>query len=332
MVKKGFFGAIILCVWGTAVFAQTEVSLPPLTSKPIVGCMLPIEAPLTHKYLKTYPPAEKQGSIFSLDISISPLWDTVLGDRIKNNTVQFGGSATPWKSTDMFGGWPVPKVTFATSDLRIILEGGVMKTLDGNFVRTMGQFNGVFEGSIWYVLVGTEGFFGQEEIPKIIKGINFDADFRRRSYGGQGWLGIKIGDFNRNFIAGRYGSGYARIEGANHFDVPSISESDWFPVYLEEFRTKSFSVEGKVRVKKISQSVRFDRVEYERVAPSPDPLRFGENRLEDLWLRTETEIIPFSHAHFLRGVMVLTKDFKDQNRLMFINDYSSVRVFLRLSF
>jgi len=208
-----------------------------------------------------------------------------------------------------------------------------MKTLGENPSRTMEQAHLILEGAVWHVLVGAEGFWGQEQISRATKGVNFDADFRRRSVGGQGWLGVKFGDFNRSFVAGRYGRGYARTEGETHFIVPSIADDlDWFPVYLEEFRTVSVSVEGKARAKRISQSVRFDRVEYERVIPSPDPLRFGENRLEDIWLRTETEFIPFSHARFLRGVVILTKDFRDQNRLMFINDYSSVRVLLRLSF
>ncbi|HEY4474891.1 MAG TPA: hypothetical protein VJC06_03150 [Candidatus Paceibacterota bacterium] len=331
-MMKNLYLAVMLCIWGTTLFAQTEIDLPPLVSTPIAGYMFLVDPPLTCQCLKTSLPSKKQGPILSLDIPISPLWDIVHGDRIKNNTIQFGGSAMPLKSTVMFGGWPVPRIAFATSDFRTTLEGGVMKTLNESFARTMEQVNGVFEGSIWYVLVGAEGLFGREEIPQIIKGVNFDADFKRRSYGGQGWLGLKIGDFNRNFVVGRYGMGYARTEGTNHFDIPGIGNLDWFPVYLEEFRTTSFSVEGKARAKRISQSVRLDRVEYERMVPSPDPLRFGENSLQDLWLRTETEVVPFSHARFLRGVVILTKDFKDQNRLMFINDYSSVRVLLRLAF
>ena len=331
-MTKSLCVAVILCIWGMTLFAQTEIDLPPLASRPIAGYMFLVDPPLPCQCLKTNLPSKKQGPIFSLDIPVSSFWDTVHGDRIKNNTIHFGGSATPLKSTVMFGGWPVPRITFATSDFRTTFEGGVMKTLNDSFARTMGQANVVFEGSIWYVLVGIEGFFGLEEIPRIIDGVNFDADFKRRSFGGQGWLGLKIGDFNRNFVAGRYGMGYVRTEGTSHFDISDVGNLDWFPVYLEEFRISSFSVEGKARAKRISQSVRLDRVEYERMVPSPDPLRFGENSLQDLWLRTETEVVPFSHARFLRGVVILTKDFKDQNRLMFTNDYSSVRILLRLSF
>lgn len=277
-------------------------------------------------------PSQKPEPLFSLDISLSPFWDTVRESRIQNRTIQFGGLATPWKNTIMFGGLPIPRIIFKTSDFRTTLEGGIMKTLDANPSRTMRQANITIEGAVWHVLFGVDSFFGQEKIYQAAKNVNFESDFRRISGGGQSWLGVKFGDFNRSFIVGRHGRGYVRTEGAIQFNVPNINNPDWSLVYLEEFRTKSFSVEGKLTARRISQSVKFDWIEYERVIPSPDPLRFGENYLEDMRLRTETEIIPFSQARFLRGVVVLTKDFRDQNRLMFINDYSSVRVFLRFSF
>ena len=301
--------AIIFCICGTNLFAQTETNLPPLS-----------------------PPSQKQRPVLSLDIPISPLWDTVQEDRIKNHTIQFGGSATPWKNTAMFGGWPVPRIIFAASSFRMSAEGGVMKVVDLSPSRTMKQVHVVLEGSVWYVLFGTDRFFGQEQIQRVAKSVNFETDFRRLSYGWQYWLGVKVGDFNRSFIAGRYGRGDVKTEGLIHFNVPDIDDLDWFPLYHEEFRTTSLSVEGKVKAKFISQSVRLDQVEYERVILSPDPLRFGENHLEDRWLRSETEVTPFSSFRVLRGVVILTKDFRGQNRLMFVNDYSSVRVLLRLSF
>ncbi len=334
-MKKILCAIIVSCVYGTILFAQTETNLPPLPSRPIVDYAPLFQVHLVCQYLpihslsKTHSLSKKQGTVLSVDIPLSPLWDTVQEDRIKNRTIQFGGSATPLKSIVEFGGWPVPRIIFAAPDFRTILEGGVMKTLGINPSRIMEQAHAVLDGAVWYVLVGAEGFFGQEEISRITKSVNFETDFRRRSYGGQGWLGIKIGDFNRSFIAGRYGRGYARTEGETRFIIPSIDELDWFPLYFEEFRTVSVSVEGKAKVRRISQSVRFNRVEYERMIPSPDPLRFGENHLEDMWLRTETEIMPLPHVGV---VMIWTKDFRDQNRLMFINDYSSVRVLLRLAF
>jgi hypothetical protein len=331
MGLKVFVVALLLCVFGLTLSAEKES--PPLVSRStVVGYMFLVQPPLTCRCLEVKPVSPKQGPVFSLDIPLSPFWDTVREDRIQNRTIQFGGSATPWKDTVVFGGWPVVRINFATADFRVLLEGGNMKTLTANSSRTMEQVHLVPEGSIWYVLVGIDGFFGQEQIPGNIKGLNFNADFSRRSYGGQGWLGLKLGDFNRSFVAGRYGKGYVRTEGYTHFNIPGVDGVDWMPLYLEEFKTKSLSFEGKAKTKIISQSVRFDKVEYQRVVLSPDPLRFGENRLQDMWLRTETEVIPFSRLRFLRGVVVLTKDFKDQNRLMFFNDYSSVRVLLRLSF
>ncbi|MDP2861085.1 MAG: hypothetical protein Q8N98_05265, partial [bacterium] len=287
---------VALCVYGTILFAQTETNLPLLPSEPIVDyaplfqAHLICQYPPIHSPSKTHSPPQKQGVVLSVDIPLSPLWDTVREDRIKNRTIQFGGSATPLKSIVEFGGWPVPRIIFAAPDFRAAIEGGIMKTSDASSFRTMEQAHAVLDGAVWYVLVGAEGFFGQEKFPRITKSVNFEADFRRRSYGGQGWLGIKIGDFNRSFIAGRYGRGYARTEGETRFIIPSIDELDWFPLYLEEFRTESFSVEVKAKAKRVSQSVRFNRVEYERMIPSPDPLRFGENRLRDIWLRTETEV------------------------------------------
>ncbi len=320
--------SLALCICGPALSAQEEP--PPLESRPTIWYAVLVQPPAICSCFPIKPLPKKQGPTLSVDIPLSPFWDTVREDRIKNNTIQFGGSATPWKNTAIFGGWPVPRIIFAASDFRAMLEGGIMKTLNVSPSRIMGQVRGGLEGSVFYVLVGADGFWGQEQVLSATKGVNFDANFRRLSFGRQGWLGVKVGDFNRNFIAGRYGKGYAWTEGETRFVVPSIiGELDWFPAYFEEFKTTSVSVEGKVKVKRISQSIRFDDVKYERVIPSPDPLRFGENRLHDLWLRTETEVMPLSHV----GVVVIwTKDFRDQNRLMFINDYSSVRVLLRLVF
>ena len=301
--------AIILCICGTNLLAQTETNLPPPS-----------------------PPSQKQGSVLSLDIPIYPLWDTVQENRIKNRTIQFGVSAMPWKDTIKFGGWPLPRIIFAVSNFKATVEGGIMKTLEVGPSRTMKQGHVVLEGSMFYVLVGVGGFFGQEQIQRVIKIVNFETDFRRFSYGWQYWLGVKVGDFNRSFVAGRYGRGHVQTEGSIKFNVPNIDDLDWFSLYFEEFRIISLSVEGKVKVKFISQSVRLDQIEYERVILSPDPLRFGENHLEDRWLRTETEITPFSRFRVLRGVVIFTKNFRDQNRLMFINDYSSARVLLRLAF
>lgn len=319
----------MLCIWGTMLFAQTETNLPVLPSRIIVYSIYLVQPSFTCQCLRSNLPSKKQGPVLSLDIPLSPFWDTVREDRIKNRTIQFGGSATPWNNTVMFGGWPVPRVVFAAPDFRTVLEGGRMKTLYVSPSRTMEQFHGALEGSIWYGLVGADGFFGQEEILRATKSLNFEADFHRLSYGYQGWFGMKVGDFNRSFIVSRYGNGFIHTEGSTHFNVPDIGNLDWFPLYLEEFRTTFFSIEGKVKVKRISQLVRFDQVKYERVIPSPDPLRFGENRLEDMWLRTETEILPLSH---LGIVMIWTKDFRDQNRLMFTNDYSSVQILLRIAF
>lgn len=332
MRTKVLSTALMLCIWGATLAAQEAKFLAPLTSRSTVWYTVLMQPPLTCQCLKTHSPLPKQGPIFSVDIPISPLWDTVREDRIKNHTIQFGGSATPWKSTTMFGGWPVPRIIFVAPDSRTIFEIGIMKTLDANHSRTMEQARVVLEGSVWYLLIGADGFLGQEKIPRSTKGVNFEADFRRRSYGGQGWLGVKFGDFNRSFILGRYGRGYAWTEGSIRFDISNVSGLDWLPVYIEEFRTASFSVEGQAKSKWISQSIRFDQVQYERIILSPNPLRFGENHLEDMWLRTETEVSPFPHARFLRGVVILTKDLRDQNRLMFINDYSSVRFLLRLAF
>jgi len=330
MMTKTLCVVVVLCVFATNLFAQTETALPILTSKPVVGYTPFVKPVLTCQCFKIDSPPKKRGPVLSLDIPLSPSWDMVQEERIKNHTIQFGQSGTSWKETSRSKGWPLPRINFTSSSFRMSAEGGVIKTQGANLSRTMTQARVSLEGSLWFVLVGADGFVGQEQIPGIMKGVNFDADFLRSSYGGQSWWGIKLGDFNRNFIVGRYGRGYVRTDGEIRFIVPSITEDlDWFSEYLEEFKTESASVEGKVKTKWMGQSVRVDWMKYSKVVPSPDPLRFGENYLEDMWLRTETEVMPLSH---LGVVVALTKDFRGQNRLMFINDYSSVRVFIRLAF
>lgn len=323
---------IVLCFYGTNLFAQTETDSQLLPYVPNVY-YVPLAQPVSDCHCsKINSVSKKQESVFSLDIPLLSFWETVHVGRIKDHNIQFGGSVTPWENTVRSKIWPLPRILFASPDFRMSAEGGVIKTSDANLSRTMTQVDLAFEGSLWFVLIGTDGFLSYEQIPRIMKGINFEADFSRRSGGGQGWLGVKFGDFNHNFIAGRYGRGYTYTDGLTRFNIPNIDGIDWLPVYVEEFKTASISIEGKMRTKWISQSVRIDGVEYKRMVPSPDSMRFGENRLEDLWLTTETEIIPFPRIDFLRGVIVLTKDFKDKNRLMFFNDYSAMRIFIRLSF
>lgn len=323
--------AVILCICGTGLFAQAEINPPPLSMVPntyYVSFVQPISDCCCVKKDST---PKKQGSVFSLDVPVASSWEMIDEDRIKKHTIQSGGSMPLWVKTAKSDKWPVPRIIFSTPNFMVKAEGGVAKVSTPS-PRTMAQADMATERSVWFVLVGASGFFGQEQVSEIEKGVNFSADFRRRSGGGQGWLGIKFGDFNRNFIAGRYGKGYVYTDGADQFNVPGVDGLDWLPVYIEEFKTELASVEGKTRTRWISQSVRVDWVKYNRVNLSPDPLRFGENYLEDMWLRTETEITPFSKINFLRGVVVLTKDFGDKNRLMFFNDYSSVRFFVRLTF
>ena len=332
MTVRTLCTVIMLCFYGTTLFAQTETDLSPLPSV-LNACYVPFAKPVSACHCsKINSASEKHKSVFSLDIPLLPFWETVSVDTIKNQTVQFGESTTSWVDTTRFDGWPVPKIVFATSDFRMSTEGGVLKTSATNISRTMKQVRMTLDGSLWFVLIGADGLIGQEQIIGIMKGVNFQADFRRRSGGGQGWLGVKFGDFNHNFVTGRYGRGYIYTDGSTRFNIPDVDGIDWLPTYVEEFKSTSFSVEAKMGLKRIGQSVRFDRLEYERIIPSPDPLRFGKNRFEDLWLTAETEIAPFSKFDVLRGVIVLTKDFGDKNRLMFINDYSSIRFFVRLRF
>lgn len=328
--------AVMLCVSATTLFAQEEVVPLPLSAKlPIVGYISFIKPVLSCDCLKKETSSKKVKPkvkpIFSLDIPIASSWDTVEEDRIKNHTVQQGSSMPLWVKTSRSDKWPIPRIIFSTQNFRIETEGGVMKVLTPS-PRTMAQVDMVMEKSIWFVLVGAGGFFSQEDFPEFSREVNFSADFRRLSVGRQGWLGIKLGDFNRNFIAGRYGRGNIYTDGSALFNVPGVDGLDWLPLYIEEFKTESLSVEGKAKTRWVSQSMQINRVEYKRVTPSPDPLRFGENRFEDLWLTSETEITPFPKVGILRGVIVLTKDFRDKNRLMFFNDYSAVRFFIRLVF
>lgn len=324
--------AVTLCVSATTLFAQEEVAPLPFSAKLSAVYVVFAKPILNCQCLKTEEvPVKKRSLVFSFDVPVVSSWDTVEDDRIKNHTVQQGSSMSGWVKTAKSDSLLFPRIVFSTPNFRIKAEGGVMKFLIPNS-RTITQRHLVLERSIWFVLAGADGFFSQEQAPDIIKGVNFSADFRRLSVGRQGWLGVKLGGFNRNFLAVRYGRGYTDTKGETHFNVSGIDGLDWFTLYSEEFKTEFLSVEGKIRAKRISQSLRIDGVEYRRVTPSPDPLRFGENRFQDLWLTAETEIAPFPKVNFLRGVVVLTKDFGNKNRLMFFNDYSAVRFFVRLSF
>ncbi|MBI2068784.1 MAG: hypothetical protein HYT67_01625 [Candidatus Yanofskybacteria bacterium] len=279
--------------------------------------------------IKKVPGSRK---LFAVDMPLFPLWETVSIDRIMNGAISAGPAVHPWSEVSSFGGWPVPRLNFSTDNTFFRTEGGVMKNAGGGHERNAGQINMAFDGSVWYALLGVDALFSQEKVSSAISGINFNADFRRRSYGGKGWVGIKIGSFADDYIAVRYAQGWIGTEGDSQFVVPDVDGIEWQPLYLEEFQTRAVILDGQVRLSRLSQNVRAEKVVYKRVKRSTDPLVFGENYLGDFTVRSETELIPLKKHDLIRMVLAGTKDFGGNNKLLFQNDYSAVRILLRIAF
>ena len=270
--------------------------------------------------------------LFTVDVPLSPFWETVSMGRIVNGTISAGSVMRPWEDVSHFGGWPVPRLSFSTNNIFFRAEGGVMKNSRNGHDRNAGQIDLSFDGSIRYALLGIDTLFSQEKISSAMSGVNFNADFRRRSYGGKGWAGIQIGSFADDYFAVRYARGWIRTEGNSQFIIPDVGGIEWQPLYLEEFLTRAVVLDGQVRSGRLSQNIKTERVVYKRTKISTDPLVFGENSFSDFTVRSETELIPFKKHDLIRLVLAGTKDFGGNNKLLFQNDYSAVRVLLRIAF
>ena len=318
-------------------FGQGEINQP-LSANPIffIAPLAPIPVSFCEDCRQLTEKKEKikeSSHLFYVDMPVSFQWKTVDFGRIEDWSIQKGGQDSQWISSATVYKWPlVPRVGFMTEDLRLKAEGGLLKINESELLREMKQVDGSAEGNIWYFLLGGEVFFAQERIRNSVQGLNFDADFKRESFGGTGWEGAKVGSFNKNYITGRYGRGYMDTTGFFMFNVPGVDGLEWIDFYVERFRTTSFLFDGQLKTRWIGQSVLVKRTEYERFFKSPDESRYGKNNFRDVIVRGETEILVLPKRDLLRVVVVGSMYFGDNQWLMFKNDHHSVAVFLRVAF
>ena len=275
--------------------------------------------------------AKKSEQLLTLDISFPTLWAVVDVRRIYNVTIQSGAFLEPWEDSVKFQEWPIPAFKAVTKNTLFRADADILNVRDRGLVRRADQIELGAEGG-WWGLIGISGFFSQETILGAIRGLSYDADFRRQSYGGNAWVGVKVGNFTKHFLLARYGRGYIGTRGDFMFRIVDADKVEWLPIYFEEFYTESFSVKETTRIKWVSQSIEVENIRYTRVVFSPNPAVFGKNKLEELIIRGELEFTPWSKYDKLRLLVVGTKDLRNRERLLFRNEPASVRALLRIAF
>ena len=281
----------------------------------------------------SFKPAPKQRFV-AIDIPISPFRKTVHIRRIENKTINLGQVIEPWESNVAYGYLPTPRFGYYSKNFVFSASGGMIRGFDDGKSRKNKHLELGSEAGIWKGLLGAEGFVENEKTAGAITGLRFNSDFSRLSYGGKAWTGAKLGNFSGNFLAIRYGTGYIETEGDQVYKNSGYLELDVpLPVYKEQFYTRSFSAESRVKISRlVSAEGRIDRNWYRRVIYSPDPFKYGVNKFEDLAVRGSLEAIPWPGRDIVRIVARVTKNFQGTDRLLFRNDQPDLQIYLRIVF
>ncbi len=279
----------------------------------------------------------------TIDFTLFPQTRTTVDiNRIKTGTVNLGTAIQSFSEELKYGYFTpdlrvrdkdvklifryyfVPELRIQDEDVRFIFRGGLGRAVDLNLVRSNYDASFEVDGSIWIFDLGLDWFFDLEKIPNSIKGLEYDADFSRKSAGVKGWTGVKIGSFTRNFVMVRVGKGYVTTRATKKFNVESVN-TEPFDLYREGFQTESASLEVGLRQKRFGQNLRGVANLYQRVIDSPDPLRFGLNQFVDYKLEGTFEVVPFLSHDFFRVLLRANKTLGDRDSLMFSSDPPDVR-------
>lgn len=279
------------------------------------------------------PEPDAKPRFVTIDIPISPFRKTVDISRIENKTIGLGQVMEPWESNVSYGYLRSPSFGYYSNNFIFKAGGSMTNGRDNGRSRKNRYLELGSEAGIWKGLLGFEGFVEKEKVARVITGLKFNSDFSRSSYGGKAWTGARLGSFSGNFVAVRYGKGYIETEGDQIYTVKGFGPSIPLPIYREKFHTRSLSAESRIRLTRFFLAEgKVNRNWYRRVIYSPDPLRYGANKFEDLVLNASLEAIPLSWNEMFRIVGMVTKNFQGTDRLLFRNDQPDFQVYLRIIF
>lgn len=276
---------------------------------------------------------KKEGHLFTFDVPLMLKGATTHPSRIKGLNLHVGPVVDPWEKELEYRYLPIPEFGYSSRNINLNVQGGLFLVQDEGLDRKNKNLAVSSQGSIWYVLVGGQSFVQKETVSRMPARFDFVTDFSRLSYGGQGFVGAKLGSFIGNFLAIKFGRGYVSASGVQRYRHPDLPELEELDLYDEGFLTKSIVAGGRLVFPRVGLRISAERNEYERVRNSPDPFRYGLNRFKDVKAQVELEVapIPIKKADMLRVVVRGTKTFDVNDGLLFLNDSPSLLVFIRVA-
>lgn len=331
----------LFIVNATTLFAQTiEDQKIPLYSRttgppiiPLVKFIQPEPVSPKDNELKKVEKKKTQPITFIfIDFPFFSDRETIDLQRIKKRNLNIGSILNPWEQDVRFDLRPIPRLELVTQDLNVTLNTNLDQYRESDITRHVKYARLSVESNIWAVAFGGESFIFREDVSNVLSVYKFKGDFYRYSYGGQGFWGLKFGNYVSNFISANYGVGYVLTNGQEIYHSPTLRKKEILPLYKEEFRTRGFSLAGKLRVNPISAKLDVEKTWYYRVLASPDPLRFGLNRFEDLVARGTLEVSLLPKHDQIRLVAEMTKYLGSKERLLFKNNDPEFQLFLRIAF
>lgn len=276
---------------------------------------------------------KKEGHLFTFDVPLMLKGATIHPARIISLNLHIGPVINPWEEELKYRYLPIPEFGYSSKNVDLGVRGGLFLAEDEGLDRKNKNLVMSSQGSVWYVLVGSQSFIQKETVSRMPAIFDFVTDFSRLSYGGQGFVGAKFGSFTGNFLAVKVGRGYVSATGVQRYRRPDLPELEELDLYDEEFLTNSVVAEGQLVFPRVGLRISTERNEYERVRNSPDPFRYGLNRFDDMKAQVELEItpIPVKKADMLRVVVRGTKTFDVNDGLLFLNDSPSLLVLIRIA-
>ncbi|MEK7138612.1 MAG: hypothetical protein AAB799_00330 [Patescibacteria group bacterium] len=326
----------VFCIFTArlAVAGQEEQQLLSARPLPVVAVYLPDVRP-SHELPKNKVQEKKKDSfLFAIDFPLYPLITSVVDTEQVKNGVMPKDLSRLNKQADVK--YPiVPDFGFYSRNFYLDLNGGIFNVPVGKsgFLK-LNYVDQTIQGSVWLILVGADGFFFKEAVPNVLGTDDFKINFSRQSYGGTGFGGLKIGRFNKTFVAGGVGRGYVFAKGEENYQSKIIPRLGPFTLYREEFRTLSVFGETRVALGHIVPRAKVERKTYERISSGSRLALYGfnSNRFQDTIVEAGLEVIPSLKHDLVRFIIKTGRVFGDKERLLLRSDRPEWQVFLRIAF
>jgi len=320
--------AVVFCFAVSGLSAAQEQPL--LESKPL---------PIIEALLSDAKPSIRAGSrqkkeqekfLLAIDVPLVPSEYSADLDGIESRP--FGESIQAERRNVGFPSTLWPEISFYSKNAHLNFKGGASTVRNDGKIRNNTEVNLSVEGSVGLILAGVEGFKFDEDVLFVLSGEDYRIDFDRQAYGGDAWIGVKLGSFHKSFIAVRFGRGLAESQGKEEYVSSVLNDSILIPLYSQHFSLGRQSVEGRILTRYFAPAFKFESTKYERQGRSEGDFVLKDNSFNDFTLRMEIELIPPFRRNLARVVVQRNYYYGGWNRLLFRNYQSGWQVYLRIAF